>query len=145
MGRLARLAKVVERAWVRDAREAVGTEGQVAQLRSYWRGPQHGESARGARRLDLVVYGATSMVLPRAGEGEPQPRLMGPRCAMPNAASNPRIRAVWARAQRLLVLGKEVGGSWKEQAQDFLRTLTRLWGLRAVRRCGRVAGSVGAL
>ena len=91
-GLLARRAKVVERAWVRVAREAVGAEGQV--VPQQWR-------AEDRRRLDLVIYGATpngsalccdaTLVSPLTRRGQPQP---GRRA--------PEARRAWKRSRRSL-------------------------------------------
>ena len=50
----------MERAWVRVAREAMGSEGQVVpqQWLAHTTAPHAGTQDR--RRLDLVVYGALS-------------------------------------------------------------------------------------
>ena len=82
-GLLARRAKIVERAWVRVAREAIGSEGQVVpqQWLAHTTAPHVGTQDR--RRLDLVVYGALSsggaqccdatLVSPLSRLGHPQP------------------------------------------------------------------------
>ena len=59
-GLLARRAKIVERAWFRVAREAVGPEGQVAPQQLLARTTAPGVRTGDQRCLDLVVYGATS-------------------------------------------------------------------------------------
>ena len=58
-GLLARRAKLVERAWVRVAREAMGPEGQVVPQQWLAHTTAPGVGAEDRRRLDLVVYGAT--------------------------------------------------------------------------------------
>ena len=58
-GLLARRAKLVERAWVRVAREAQGAEGQVVPQQWLARTIAPGVGTEDRRRLDLVVYGAT--------------------------------------------------------------------------------------
>ena len=60
-GLIARRAKIVERAWVRVAREAVGPEGQVVpqQWLAHTTAPNVRSDDR--RRLDLVVYGVTPL------------------------------------------------------------------------------------
>ena len=115
-GLLARRAKVVERAWVRVAREAVGAEGQV--VPQQWR-------AEDRRRLDLVIYGATpngsalccdaTLVSPLTRTGQPQP------CAADvdgaalrtaerrKAATYPELQG--AGPQKLVVLGSTRPGS----------------------------------
>ena len=59
-GLLARRAKVVECAWVRVAREAVGPEGQVVPQQWLAHTTAPGVQPPDRRRLDLVVYGATT-------------------------------------------------------------------------------------
>jgi len=59
-GLLARRAKVVERAWVRVAREAMGAEGQVVPQQWLARTTAPNVGAQDRRRLDVVVYGAMS-------------------------------------------------------------------------------------
>ena len=56
-------AKIVERAWVRVARKAVGSDGQVIPQQWLVRTTAPGVQADDRRRLDLVVYFAT----PRGG------------------------------------------------------------------------------
>ena len=60
-GLLARKAKILERAWVRVAREAVGADGQVVpqQWLAHTTAPNVDPADR--RRLDLVIYGATPL------------------------------------------------------------------------------------
>ena len=70
-GLLARRAKVVERAWVRVAREAVGPEGQVVPQQWLAHTTAVGVDARDRRRLDLVIYG----VFPAGGGTLLTPRL----------------------------------------------------------------------
>ena len=135
-GLLARRAKVVERAWVRVAREAVGAEGQV--VPQQWR-------AEDRRRLDLVIYGATpngsvlccdaTLVSPLTRTGQPQP------CAADvdgaalrtaerrKAATYPELQG--AGPQKLVVLGSEVGGRFNSDAQRLVRDLVRLRSYRA--------------
>ena len=139
-GLLARRAKVVERAWVRVARKAVGAEGQVV--------PQHwltyttapGVLASDRRRLDLVVYGATAhggalccdatLVSPLTRTGHPQPCTAEVDGAALQVAER-RKRVAYPELsrggpQKLLVLGCEVGGRWSAGAQRFVRDLVRL-------------------
>ena len=59
-GLLARRAKAVERAWVRVAREAVGSDGQVIPQQWLVHTTTPGVPADARRRLNLVVSGATS-------------------------------------------------------------------------------------
>ena len=82
-GLLARRAKVVERAWLRVAREAVGPEGQVVPQQWLGHTTAPGMRPEDRRRLDLVVYGATpdggalccgaTLVSPLTRTGHPQP------------------------------------------------------------------------
>ena len=83
-GLLARRAKVVERAWVRVVREAVGPEGQVVPQQWLAHTTAVGVDARDRRRLDLVIYGVSprgealccdaTLVSPLTRWGTPQPR-----------------------------------------------------------------------
>ena len=66
---LARRAKVVERAWVRVAREAVGAEGQVVAQQWLTHTTATGVPADDRRRLDLVVYATANVVRCRALDG----------------------------------------------------------------------------
>ena len=59
-GLLARRAKVVEHAWVRVAWAAVGPEGQVVPQQWLAHTTAPGVQPQDRRRLDLVVYGATT-------------------------------------------------------------------------------------
>ena len=82
-GLLARLAKVVERAWVRVAPEAIGAEGQVVLQQWLAHTTATGVPTEDRRRLDLVVYGATAnggalccdatLVSPLTRTGHPHP------------------------------------------------------------------------
>ena len=60
-GLLARRAKIVERAWMRVAREAVGADGQVVPQQWVCNTTVPGVAPNDRRRLDLVIYGATPM------------------------------------------------------------------------------------
>ena len=143
-GLLARRAKIVERAWVRVAREAVGAEGQVVpqQWLAHTSAPDVPSDDR--RRLDLVVYGATAhgdalccdatLVSPLTRTGYPQPCTVEVDGAMLKVAER-RKRSTYpelARGpQRLVVLGSEIGGRWNEGSQRLVRDLVRLRALRA--------------
>ena len=82
-GLLARRANVVKRAWVRVPREAVGPEGQVVPQQWLAHTTAPGVHPQDRRRLDLVVYGATTRggalccdaarVSPLTRTGHPQP------------------------------------------------------------------------
>ena len=157
-GLLARRAKVVERAWVRVAREAVGAEGQVVpqQWLTYTTAP--GVLASDRRRLDLVVYGATAhggalccdatLVSPLTRTGHPQPCTAEVDGAALQVAER-RKRVAYPELsrggpQKLLVLGCEVGGRWSAGAQRFVRDLVRLRRCRAsCRVCRLVEALVG--
>ena len=58
-GLLARRAPVLERAWVRVAREAVAAEGRVVPQQSLAQTTAPGVAPDDRRRLDLVIYGAS--------------------------------------------------------------------------------------
>ena len=60
-GALARRAPVVERAWVRVAREAIGADGRVVPQQWVASLNLPGVSSTDRRRLDLVIYGATPL------------------------------------------------------------------------------------
>lgn len=60
-GALARRAPVVERAWVRVAREAIGADGRVVPQQWIASLNVPGVSSTDRRRLDLVIYGATPL------------------------------------------------------------------------------------
>ena len=60
-GLLVRRAKIVERAWVRVAREAVGADGQVVPQQWLSNTTAPGVAPDDRRRLDLVIYGASPM------------------------------------------------------------------------------------
>ena len=106
-GLLARRAKIVERAWVRAAREAVGADGQVVppQWLAHTTAPRVDPSDR--RRLDLVIYGATplggalccdaTLVSPLISPGSPIGRRRHARSRLQTQASErsgePRQRA----------------------------------------------------
>ena len=123
-GLLARRAKVVERAWVRVAREAVGPEGQVVPQQWLAHTTAVGVDARDRRRLDLVIYGVSprgealccdaTLVSPLTRSGAPQPRASEEDGAALRVAER-RKRATYPELlaqgpQWLLVLGSEVGG-----------------------------------
>ena len=106
-GLLARRAKIVEHAWVRIAREALGADGQgiPQQWLAHTTAPNVGAEDR--RRLDLVVYGAT----PHGGALCCDATFVSPLTRTghwPSDASTPRTRSL--RPQKLVVLGSEVGG-----------------------------------
>ena len=119
---LARRAKIVERAWVQVAREAVGSEGQV--VPQQWLANTTGAQDR--RRLDLVVYGAlrsggaqccdATLVSPLTRSVHPQPCAAAVDGAVLRVAEC-RKHAAYPELTRggpqtLVVLGSEVGGRW---------------------------------
>ena len=144
-GLLARRAKIVEHAWVRPAREALGADGQVIpqQWLAHPTAPNVGAADR--RRLDLVVYGATphggalccdaTLVSPLMRTGHPQPCTVTIDGAALRVAERRKHAAYpeLARAgpQKLVVLGSEVGGRWNEGARSFVRQLLRVKAQRA--------------
>ena len=139
-GLLPRRGFVVERAWVQVAREAVGPEGRVVpqQWLAHTTAPQVRTDDR--RRLDFVVYGATTTgealccdatlvsSLTRAG------RPVHGADARAGVALDAARRRKVARypeltrggPQRLVVLAAEVGGRWNDECHQFLRLLLRL-------------------
>ena len=129
-GLLARRAKIVERAWVRVAREAVGADGQVVPQQWLCATTAPGVAPDDRRRLDLVIYGASPMggaLCCDATLVSPLTRT-GPVAddgAMLRVAER-RKRAAYPELtsggpQRLLVLGSEIGGRWNETAQHLVR------------------------
>ena len=144
-GLLARRAKIVERAWVRVAREAVGADGQVVPQQWLCATTAPGVAPDDRRRLDLVIYGASPMggalccdatlVSPLTRTGQPQPGTVADDGAMLRVAER-RKRAAYPELssggpQRLLVLGSEIGGRWNKTAQHLVRDLARVRAQRA--------------
>ena len=144
-GLLARRAKVVERAWVRVAREAVGPEGQVVPQQWLAHTTAPGVQPQDRRRLDLVVYGATTrggalccdatLVSLLTRTGHPQPCAVQVDGAALQVAER-RKQAAYPELTRggpqtLLVLGSEIGGRWSTGAGRFVRDLVRLRAQRA--------------
>ncbi|CAE7584665.1 unnamed protein product [Symbiodinium natans] len=144
-GLLARRAKVVERAWVRVAREAVGAEGQVVPQQWLVHTTAPGVRAEDRRRLDVVIYGAmpngsalccdATLVSPLTRTAQPQPCTADVDGAALRAAERrkaatyPELRR--QGPQKLLVLGSEVGGRFNSDAQQLVRDLVRLRSYRA--------------
>ena len=139
-GLLPRRGFVVERAWVQVAREAVGPEGRVVpqQWLSRTTAPRVHPGDR--RRLDFVVYGATSngealccdatLVSPLTRAGRPVPGADAREGVALVAARRRKVarypELTRGGPQRLVVLAAEVGGRWSDECQQFLRTLLRL-------------------
>ena len=146
-GLLARRAQVVERAWARVAREAVGAEGQVVPQQWLVHTTAPGVRAEDRRRLDLVIYGATpngsalccdaTLVSPLTRTGQPQPCAADVDAAAlrtaerRKAATYPELQG--AGPQKLVVLGSEVGGRFNSDAHRLVRDLVRLVRLRSYR------------
>ena len=144
-GLLARRAKTLEHAWVRVAREAVGAEGQVVPQQWLVHTTAPGVNADDRRRLDVVIYGATTngtalccdatLVSPLTRTGQPQPctaDLDGAALRTAErrkAATYPKLRS--EGPQRLVVLGSEVGGRFNGDAHGLLRDLVRVRACRA--------------
>ena len=138
-GLLARRAKIVERAWVRVAREAVGAEGQVVPQQGLAHTTAPDVSSDDRKRLDLVVYGGAlccdaTLVSPLTRTGHPQPCTVEVDGAMLKAAER-RKRSTYPELgrgpQRLVVLGSEIGGRWNDGSQRLVRDLVRQRALRA--------------
>ena len=154
-GLLARRAKIVERAWVRVAREAVGSDGQVIPQQWLVRTTAPGVPADDRRRLDLVVYGATprggalccdaTLVSPLARTGHPQPGAAETDGAVLRVAER-RKRSTYPELcsggpQELVVLGSEVGGRWNGEAGRFVQHLLRVRSQRAPPALRRAAAA----
>ena len=144
-GLLARRALIVEQAWVRVAREAVGPEGRVVPQQWLARTTAPGVQPDDRRRLDLVVYGASrlgealccdvTLVSPLRTDGAPQPGAANRDGAALRVARR-RKEAAYPELlrpgpQRLVVLAAEVGGRWSEEAAELVRGLVRTRSLRA--------------
>ena len=124
-GLSARRAKILERAWVRVARKAVGADGQVVpqQWLAHTTAPNVDPADR--RKLDLVIYGATPLggalccdatlvsPLTRTGQHRAQRRQTAQRSGWQSDASAPRTRSSacearsgwWSWAQRSGAVG----------------------------------------
>ena len=157
-GLLPRRGFVVERAWVQVAREAVGPEGRVVpqQWLSRTTAPRVHPDDR--RRLDFVVYGATSRGEALCCNAALVSSLIRADRPVPGADARAGVALVAARRrkvacypeltrggpQRLVVLAAEVGGRWSDECQQFLRTLRRLRVQRApppLRACAAQGGA----
>ena len=144
-GALARRGHLLEQAWVRVCREAVGPEGRV--IPQQWLAATTAQPipADDRRRLDLVIHGATplghalccdaTLVSPLTRDGAPWAR----------AADQDGIALVHARRRkerrypellrpgphRFLVLACETGGRWSRECHDLLRLLVATRARRA--------------
>ena len=144
-GALARRAHVLEHAWVRVAREAVGPEGRVVPQQWLAHTNAAGVSHTDRRRLDLVIHGASpsgqafccdaTLVSPLSRTGAPVHGAAARDGAALRAAEERKRRrypeVCAAGPQRLLVLGTEVGGRWSPDALHLVRRLLRLRACRA--------------
>ena len=160
-GLLARRAKLVERAWCKVAREAVGPEEHVVPQQWIVNTTAPGIAPDDRRRLDLVIYGAAplggalccdaTLVSPPARDGELHPGAAAQDGAVLRTAYR-RKRATYPElatggAQTRCVLGCEVGGRWNA---DAVKLVQRLVALRAHRappaplvECSLRSGSAG--
>lgn len=144
-GALARRAHVLEHAWVRVAREAVGAEGRVVPQQWLARTNTPHISPDDRRRLDLVVHGASphgetwccdaTLVSALTRGGAPVPGAAeADGVALRLAERRKRRRYPELAAggpQQLLVLACEVGGRWNTESLTFVRRLVRLRARRA--------------
>ena len=117
---------LIEQAWVRVCREALGGEGRVVPQQWLARTTAPGVREDDRRRLDLVVYGATqhgsalccdvTLVSPLRTNGTPHPRTAREDgAAIATARRRKRERypeLLRPGPQRLVVLACEVGGRW---------------------------------
>ena len=124
---------------MRVAREGVGGNGQVVAQQWLCNTTAPGVHARDRRRLDLVVYGASSrgetlccdatVVSPLRRDGRDRPRAAAEDGASLAHARRRKERTYPELGQHgtsLVVLGCEGGGRWKDEALDFVRRLARL-------------------
>ena len=136
-GALARRAPLVERAWVRVAREAVGADGRVVPQQWIASLNLPGVSSTDRRRLDLVIYGATPLGEALCCDATLVSALTRGGAPIPRAADNDAVAIATARqrkqraypellqrgAQRLLVLATELGGRWSGECRELMRIL----------------------
>ena len=144
-GLLARRAPLIEQAWVRVCREALGGEGRVVPQQWLARTTAPGVGEDDRRRLDLVVYGATrhgfalccdvTLVSPLRANGSPHPRTTREDgAAIMTARRRKRERypeLLRPGPQRLVVLACEAGGRWAAECGDLIRDLLRVRAPRA--------------
>ena len=136
-GALARRAPLVERAWVRVAREAVGADGRVVPQQWIASLNLPGVSSTDRRRLDLVIYGATPLGEALCCDATLVSAPTRGGAPIPRAADNDAVAIATARqrkqraypellqrgAQRLLVLATELGGRWSGECRELMRIL----------------------
>ena len=143
-GLLARRAHVLEHAWIRVAREAVGSEGRV--VPQPWLAHTNLATAvDDRRRLDLLIHGATprgealacdvTLVSPLTRSGQPTRQAATHDGAALLAARARKHRRypelLGGGPQRLLVLGAEVGGRWHSECLQLVRLLVAVRSPRA--------------
>ena len=143
-GLIARRAHVLEHAWIRVAREAVGSEGRV--VPQPWLAHTNLATAvDDRRRLDLLIHGATprgealacdvTLVSPLNRSGQPTRQAATHDGAALLAARARKHRRypelLGGGPQRLLVLGAEVGGRWHSECLQLVRLLVAVRSPRA--------------
>ena len=143
-GLLARRAHVLEHAWIRVAREAVGSEGRV--VPQPWLAHTNLATAvDDRRRLDLLIHGATprgealacdvTLISPLTRSGQPTRQAATHDGAALLAARARKHRRypelLGGGPQRLLVLGAEVGGRWHSECLQLVRLLVAVRSPRA--------------
>ena len=130
-GLLARRAKLVELAWLRVAREAVGAEGRVIAQPLLGDTNIPGVSCSDQRRLDIAhgvaLCGDATLVAPLNRRGQPTHGSATRDGAALEAAERCKHRAYpelrRGGPQRLLVLGAETGGRWSRDCFSLMRIL----------------------
>lgn len=144
-GALARRAHVLEHAWVRVAREAVGPEGRVVPQQWLSRTNAPGVPSDDRRRLDLVIHGATplgealccdaTLVSPLTSAGAPAhgaARRDGAALVVAERRKRQRYPELAASGpQRLLTLATETGGRWGSDCCALMRALVSTRSRRA--------------
>ena len=99
-GALARRAPLVERAWVRIAREAVGADGRVVPQQWIASLNLPGVSSTDRRRLDLVIYGATPLGEALCCDATLVSALTRGGVPIPRAADNDAVAITAARQRK---------------------------------------------
>ena len=125
-GLLARRAKIVEHAWVRVAREAIGPEGQVVPQQWLTHTTAPGVASDDRRRLDMVIYGITlrrDLSLSRVTRW-PTARALNGYTTRREEATYPEL--LRNGPQRLVVVGSEVGSRSGTGALPVVREFVRL-------------------